>query len=243
MDDLQEQATAEGINYGQFCFVSSWTEEQEESIPMWKMYGNFESGIRIKMPTHIFKVKENKPIDLERALGQRVNDETNGVYMKSLITCAEMVEKKIYSPDVFKPEEILKKVEYTKDYDKLYPKILLQDDENTKILLGEIGLHKNEGWAFQKEWRYRIIVYPFDLSKAITDPDIMQKVILSMIQGKAYLPFSYYDLQIDEEAFDDMEIMLSPKISTGNKILVQDLVEKYNPKARIVLSEYAGLIK
>ena len=61
--------------------------------------------------------------------------------------------------------------------------------------------------------------------------------------GTASLPFTYYDLHIADEAFGEMEIMMSPKISAGNRLLVHDLVEKYNPTARIVDSKFYGLIK
>ena len=38
MDDLQEQETADLKNAGQFCYISSWTDDVAESIPMWNMY-------------------------------------------------------------------------------------------------------------------------------------------------------------------------------------------------------------
>ena len=34
MDDLQEQETADIKNVGQFCYISFWTDDEEESIPM-----------------------------------------------------------------------------------------------------------------------------------------------------------------------------------------------------------------
>ena len=35
MDDLQEQQTSDVKNIGQFCYISSWTDDSTESIPMW----------------------------------------------------------------------------------------------------------------------------------------------------------------------------------------------------------------
>ena len=48
MDDLQEQETADLKNVGQFCYISSWTDDVDESIPMWNMYTSINSGVRIK---------------------------------------------------------------------------------------------------------------------------------------------------------------------------------------------------
>lgn len=54
MDDLQEQKTADVENLGKFVFISSWTEESDESIPMWRMYTDPRAGVRIKMRKNPF---------------------------------------------------------------------------------------------------------------------------------------------------------------------------------------------
>ena len=38
----------------QYCFVSSWTSEKEESIHMWNMYSNMD-GVRIRLPVNPFE--------------------------------------------------------------------------------------------------------------------------------------------------------------------------------------------
>ena len=48
MDDLQEKEASDIKNIGQFCYVSSWTDDETESIPMWNMYSTLDSGVRIK---------------------------------------------------------------------------------------------------------------------------------------------------------------------------------------------------
>ena len=95
VDDLQENETADMKNLGQFCFVSCWTEDPEEQIPMWKMYGNMESGVRIKLKQYPFLEKANTSSELERVMGQSVKDRTNGVSLTSLVTAVEMIEKKV----------------------------------------------------------------------------------------------------------------------------------------------------
>ena len=56
--------------------------------------------------------------------------------------------------------------------------------------------------------------------------DDLEKTINSIIADNAQPPFSYYDMDIDDEAFIDMEITLSPSISQGNEVIVQLLKEK-----------------
>ena len=55
-------------------------------------------------------------------------------------------------------------------------------------------------------------------------------------------PFPHYDMSISDKAFEDMEITLSPRISAGSRIIVQNLIEKYNPAALLTESSLVGLI-
>ena len=48
MDDLQKKEASDIKNIGQFCYVSSWTDDETESIPMLNMYSSLDSGVRIK---------------------------------------------------------------------------------------------------------------------------------------------------------------------------------------------------
>ena len=242
VDDLQENETADMKNLGQFCFVSCWTEDPEEQIPMWKMYGNMESGVRIKLKQYPFLEKANTSSELERVMGQSVKDRTNGVSLTSLVTAVEMIEKKVITPGLVKQKNILFQVEYTTDTSKLYPKVMDRDQNGTRIALGELGKYKNTGWSFQREWRYILLFLPVDISNVAKAERRAAEMVEDMISGTAVLPFSYYDIDLDNKAFSEMEIMLSPKLSSGNRIIVEDLIEKYNPNAKIVESKYKGLI-
>lgn len=55
VDDLQEIMSAEEKEYGKYCFVSCWTHEVRESIPMWKMYSDSMKGVRIGLPVFPFQ--------------------------------------------------------------------------------------------------------------------------------------------------------------------------------------------
>ncbi|MCH5426006.1 hypothetical protein EFK22_13140 [Lactococcus lactis subsp. lactis] len=55
MDDSEEAETEDYGNLGRFCYVSCWTENSNESIPMWKEYTEPEKGVRLRFPTDIFE--------------------------------------------------------------------------------------------------------------------------------------------------------------------------------------------
>lgn len=47
VDDVEEEATADYGNLGRFTFVSCWTNDLEESIPLWNLYTPNMTGVRI----------------------------------------------------------------------------------------------------------------------------------------------------------------------------------------------------
>lgn len=242
MDDLQEQQTADVKNIGQFCYISSWMDDSTESIPMWNMYASLKKGVRIRLRKNPFKIYENYATDLDKFKSISVTDENNGKPLYSLIPITEIFEKGFYSAQMMS-ENLLYKVEYTDNQDKLYPRILNDDSESFTLNMGLIGKYKNLHWAFQHEWRYILNIIPLNLNqpvaKSIQD---FQFIANKMRLGSAKQPFPYYDMTISDEAFNEMEITLSPAISLGNRIIVESLIEKYNCVAKLEDSCLLGLI-
>lgn len=242
MDDLQEQQTADIKNIGQFCYISSWTDDSTESIPMWNMYASLNFGVRIKLRQNPFKIYDNTTEDFSKVLGFTVTDNSNGKPLQSIIPLTEMFTKGFFSVQAM-DMQLLYKVEYTNETNKLYPQILKEDGDHFTIVLGELGKYKNLHWSFQKEWRYILNVLPLNLNQAVEKSMLDFKIIANkMKEGLEKQPFSYYDMRISDEAFADMEITLSPRISAGSRIIVESLIEKYNPVAKLNESRLVGLI-
>lgn len=241
MDDLQEQKTADIENAGKFVFVSSWTDDPTESIPMWKMYTNPASGIRIKLKKNPFLWHDTFAKDIVQKTGIPLSPDSdpNGK-IHSFLDLSELMQNGYYSVQAF-GGAILDQVVYTDDLSLLEPKILKQDDKGTSLELGSLGIHKSSYWSFQKEWRYRMLFMNMNFNGS--PEEMEQKAIQSMvrlIQGVEKPPFRYYDLDIDPEAFGEMEIMCSPQMSAGNRVLLDSLVEKFNSSAKVVQSELYG---
>lgn len=242
MDDLQEKETSDVKNIGQFCYISSWTDNETESIPMWKMYSSLNSGVRIKLKTNPFKIYENTPASVATVSSLPVTDNSSGSYLKSIIPVADMLAKGFICPGAM-ANNILHKVEYTSDHSKLYPKLVNHSGDKFSIELGLLGKFKNVHWEFQNEWRYILQFYPLNINQ---NPEISAKQAQLMgnkiLLGQEKQPFPYYDLHLDDDAYSHMEITLSPQISAGNRLIVNALIEKYNPTASIHDSSLLGLI-
>lgn len=248
MDDLQEQMSNDKQNFGKFVFVSSWTADSTESIPMWRMYTPKQRGVRIKLPVNPF-------VEYSPTLAE-VASFINGSYQGDGSSCAGF-KTIIPSKDIFDGEFSLAnygvdnqlfEVKYTNDKQLLNPTILKIVDDKFMISLSDIGIYKNTYWEFQKEWRYRLMFLPISLSKLIQEHMIGQNAEMARLQmrtlsGQASLSFNYYDLYIRDESFRDMSIMLSPDISESAKIFVELLIKEYNPNCTIEESVLTNLIQ
>lgn len=242
MDDLQEQQTADIKNIGQFCYISSWTDDPTESIPMWNMYASLNLGVRIKLRKNPFKVYDNTAEDLSKVVKAPITDNSHGKPLQTVIPLTEMFSKGFISIQAMN-KHLLCKVEYTDDTNKLYPRILKEDGERFSLALGELGKYKNLHWKFQSEWRYILNILPLDLNQPVEKSMLESQIMANKMKlGLEKQPFPYYDMYISDEAFEDMEVTLSPRISGGSKIIVQSLVEKYNPSAKLTKSSLVGLI-
>ena len=110
VDDPNELASADFRRAGKYCFVSSWTSEKEESIPMWNMYSKMD-GVRIRLPLNPF---EQYTWEDPRQKGRFVT------------SC--IPEEDLYQENMFPvmEEKLLHKVSYTDDERLLYPSLRRQ---------------------------------------------------------------------------------------------------------------------
>lgn len=240
MDDLQEQRSADAQNIGKLVYVSSWTDDAQESIPMWNMYASLKSGIRIKLRTNPFKLREFDIDAIQKTFSSTTID-NRGCPPPMLIPLSEMMCNSFYA--MSNPEEgILYKVEYVDDPDKLYPSVVKNTGKSTHIDFTEMGKYKNTRWAFQKEWRYLFWAIPVEYNNIKETESKLMTYLKNVISGKIKQPFPYYDMPISDEAFADMTITISPKTSAGNRLIVETLCKAYNPAATIEASTLCGLI-
>lgn len=55
VDDIEEARTTDMGDFGKYVYVSCWTDDSEESIPLWNLYTPDMHGVRIKLPKFPFK--------------------------------------------------------------------------------------------------------------------------------------------------------------------------------------------
>lgn len=247
MDDKQEQMSKDKQNFGKFVFISSWTEDEVEQIPMWRMYTPKGRGVRIKLKSNPFKTYEIDCKEYGRLLGIDNVQGDDAINFKLIVPLEDYIND-VYSISNYCENNQLLKIIYTDDNNLLYPSLFKSDEQGTHIDYGELGVYKNTYWNFQKEWRYRLMILPMSFKKMMWDGikgnfAEMTNFVLNSAQGTASLPFNYYDLYIRDECFEDMSIMLAPDITEPSRIIAKLLVEKYNPSCNISESSLKDLIQ
>lgn len=241
MDDLQENMTADVQNAGQFTYVSCWTDKAKENLALWKQYTAHDTGVRIELPKHPFKKYDStKYIDIIKR-----NTNLNVISNEKLITVINYDDMMYKNYSTFTIEEVqLVPIKYTENEDELIPQIVSNNDEKLEIYMSYIGVYKDLEWEYQKEWRYRIQFLPVNFLEGIrNNGEKFFEVYSKIVSGTVVQPFKYYDFLIDDDAFEQMKITLSPTITEGNEALIKSFVERYNPKAEIFDSKFKGLIR
>lgn len=107
---------------------------------------------------------------------------------------------------------------------------------------------KSPDWAFQKEYRFVLFIVPspdlprdekfFDnFSRQI--PDIVLK---SLYECKGP-NLDYLDVKISQKALDSIRITAGPLCTSGDRAIVEALLEKHAPNGVIVKSKFTGTIR
>lgn len=240
VDDMEEKAESSNIKLWQYIFVSCWTENSEESIPLWRMYSNNAHGVRIGMDIDMF---EDNLID---------NDS-----IPSKVPVKGTIKTKIPAKDLLEPEYSVMPITMRHDDSKadslFYCHVEYVDDVNEKtkdafkqtmtdathgasnIAFGRIGKYKNKRWAFQEEARFRLLILPFN--PFLSNPDMIPTIAANAFQNNKSLPFSEYFLNLKQDALNQMEITLHPNATKSDRIIVESLCAKYAKGATIKDSE------
>ena len=232
VDDLDEAESKDMAQFGKYINVSCWTRDSEESIPLWNLYTPNMKGVRIALPKFPFKkyhfVKGkyfSEDVDTYINL-ERIYEEKKASILSTM-------------PEIFK-------IEYTDDKDKLFPKVRKCNDiealqkfiltgscygkkVNVTYSYGTLGKCKRKNWDFQNETRYLIRCAPTPIKELEENPSMnQQREFFRRMEDINYpAPYEQIFLELDENCFESIEILIGPKASEGEKIIVESLVNQY----------------
>lgn len=235
LDDKTESEPFAEFNPLSYIFSCSLTDDPIESIPMWKMYSNMETGIRIEFdsntmfaptlqtiiaPEHKHEVAEFPKV-LYSSL--HASDILNSDYFLSYWDSRD--EDSVCQCIKLKP------VSYINDFKDKYQSLLKISDtvENSSPTRQisynpcNFGFYKSKYWEFQKEVRFLIYATPFAKDN---------KEISEIVSGKRSLSTTYILVPLSQSCLENIKITLAPKISEPSRLIVTALLAKF-PHAQI----------
>lgn len=201
VNDLEELKIIDLPEMKKSVFVSCWTASEEESIPLWKMYGSNLKGVRIKLPTDMFR-KGSKPY-----LSAQGN-----CHLINLISLENVVQRgnvHHWIPYIFGPI----KIQYSSNN-----AVSVIDHE--ELMVDRIGTVKLDHWKFEDEYRYLII------PDALWNPD---KMCFQANKHNSITAFDKekVDIPLSTSAINSIEVTLGPNATDSEIIIVDALLDKF----------------
>lgn len=233
VDDLEEgRVECSGIKLGQYIFVSCWTEDWEESIPLWRMYTEKGTGVRISLPKEMFKTYAYNDGDIISGVTMEGN-------VRTLMSPKMFGMKNIFILPCFNEGVFYRKVQYVQNVkEAMKDAVKINTDGSINFRLSKWGAFKNSRWKFQNESRFVLTIYPKP-AEISTGDELFALWLRSAIQNGVPNTIEYYDLELDANAINSMEITLCPNMSDGNKILVESLCSRYIDNKNMIPKESA----
>ncbi len=253
MDDALEPVAKGFPNAGSAIYASCWSEVGE-SLPQWYMYGENSKGVCLKLHSFPFVPDYEKhisfisqqPIDFKYERIEK-DQEVSDIY----IIDPEHYYNKEYTAYIMfigdeetgqdKQAKLSCRVRYSDIAEEIIPNILSFDEKYTHADTWLIGSTKHKGWAFQKEWRYKILFYPLSTSHDSVHKDHREAFKLFLEGYKP--PFDYVDLKIGNQYFSDMEIITGPMMESETYDDFYNFVKDIAPFMKISKSIYTGTIR
>lgn len=200
VNDPQETKEYQDSIFAKAYYVSCWSNNPEESIPLWKLYGGNLKGVRIGIP------RKCSPSYLFRGY------ETT-----------QILDNKIPITDIGIPELQKLDIEYLKEEDRRET----VGDFNFSSGCGkkyktfsansDLPKYKHPHWAFEKEIRFLFSAIGTGVNK-----ELIEEVI-------GHLP-AYFDLSLQANFFSQIEITYGPHCNDGEIICLETLLEHFIPK-------------
>lgn len=197
-------------------FVTCWTANPIESIPLWRMYTGDMAGVRISAPMLLFC---NEGL---------VSYQGNGASQR--LAMEESLDTNLRVDRVFGPD----RVQYTNCSRYLSPTCKVGDDVvGATYDFQPLGLAKTTAWSYEEEWRFRILIAGLHFRMEHNNSYELTR-LLNISRN-----ITNVDIPINEQAFSALEIMLGPRAGPAELKIVEALVERYCPNAKLERSNLA----
>lgn len=244
--DLSEARTGKGIAFGRFFFVSCWTQDAEESIPLWRLYTRDMAGVRIALPSYPFWQCE-----LE------VPEEWNWIKKGSVpspIPFAEAwTDSYLILTQFLSKKDFGGQVKYTDEIQQVYERSvrIVREGQDTRLSvdhLFDLPRLKAKAWEFEREYRFVLFILPTvpippgGPSGTDYQKELINHMLKCLLQGKGPT-LDCFDVRLAPEVIDQIAVTLGPCCTRGDRLIIESLLEKYTRNGSVASSKLEGTIR
>lgn len=245
VDDKRESELFLKKSLAQFIFVSCWTKESKENIPLWELYtaGN---GVRIGLPDYPWRKIDCTKWELPK--GFNVVLSPNERYIspfdfKDIFGDHHIIMMPYAKPlpnTCFEKEVIYLPLKDLKNkYEEVY-KITKEGDRfEISIKPLEFGLYKIDDWDFQKEYRFVLWIFPITKKIDFSDIHFYESIVQDMyrhIELEIPSPMKDFYLPIEPSIFEKMQIMAGPRCTSGDIQRIENILKENHIDIKIAKS-------
>lgn len=224
VDDLEEALTSDFDDFGRVCFVSCWTDLEQESIEMWRSYTQGLPGVRIGLPEDFFamersKWKDQDIINESIEIGNNYDLQLSPPYYPCVTPVTYTEDEELINIPV-----VDERVETCSKCGKQTASLGLK----TKY----IGKFKRKYWSGQAEWRYKLIAMPkeyhrnHEKGKYLGDPQEMLELMKTDLKEMTFKT-DYIDFPFNKELLEEIDVVASPYNTDDDNKIVEEIMKEY----------------
>lgn len=221
VNDPEEAMASDVALAASSVFVSCWSGTVAEQIPMWSMYGQNFSGVRIRLPTNMF-IGRKEPVIFEKGGAVITVESWHSINRKSPAmstnSCAIIGPNKIY---------------YSDDPAFRNRPLVYRHAGTAHFCPHDLGMVKCTHWSYEQEWRFKIAALSFEAQ--FPDDEYFNKVTLDLetypVEAEAlFIPLAPL-------AINELEVMIGPKADSATCREVERILAEHAPSASLTHSQ------
>lgn len=233
MDDPCEKTfLLNQIDWSPYTYVSCWTENPSESIPLWHVYTDSGKGVRIGIESDFIDWDKQS---IAFSVPSRQRHHKSVSKDSSCAISVTFNPTRIYRP--LSDDLCYRKVEYASEqeyaeFEQNIGRVSSYLDIDEEMMRKYVGRLRKAKWSFQEETRFIIYAVPYTSTDAVVShQDFINLIRLSMPNNVPYI-----DVPIKSERLRNIEVTLGPEVNEAHGILARSLLQKYAPNAQLSFS-------
>ncbi len=218
VNDLEEINILDKPEVKKSSFISCWTAQKNESIPMWNLYANEAKGVRIKLKIPIFE-GSTPPHEIS-------NHNCQIIVLKNIQNFIEREKDYEWLKYLFGPIEV--------NYEINTGVNVIKDGNS--LLIEKIGTVKSKHWQFEEEFRF-LALSNHDWNSQTENFEFKNRPYYSEVKSDCF------EIKIDKKIFNEIEVTLGPCCQKSEKIIVESLLKQFTTNGQVQHSELKDKIR